>query len=476
MALKWKELELLLEQAAPTLCDAAIQKIQQTEKVAMGESLVLTGFGPRGPWRLWLCLLQGMASCGFLSEEERADSMSKPSTFVMVLRKHLLGNPIRKLEQVPYERIFLIHFHSGHSLVCELLPKRANVVLLDQWDSGRRRGRHLGAFRQVSLESGGFYEIPPPPPPSEALVRDEFKGSKELPALAARWFWARATGAEDEAERRAWRQSLKSARKKIAAALENAKKDLEEARAAEEFQKWGKILFGKLYELGPRNYPSGKFLEAEGLQIKVDPSRTWSENAEAFFKKSKKYNRATEELGGRVKDLEKKLATYDLVGAKLDEASVDFELLEQEFRAGGIPLPKKEAAKKSDEPKPFLEVTSEDGFSIYCGRNQEENRRVTFHESKGGDVWLHVKGIPGAHVVIKSQKNKTVPLTTLIEGAQLAIYYSKIRSGEKTEVDYTFRKNVKAIKGTLAEVTYTGNKTLVVTPDPELVKRAVSRT
>jgi predicted ribosome quality control (RQC) complex YloA/Tae2 family protein len=127
--------------------------------------------------------------------------------------------------------------------------------------------------------------------------------------------------------------------------------------------------------------------------------------------------------------------------------------------------------KKAPEAKPCLEVRSSDGFTILCGRNQEENRQVTFREAKGNDLWMHVKGIPGAHVVVKSQKQKTVPLTTLLEAAQLCLYYTKIRKGKRAEVDYTFRKNVRAIKGTLAEVTYTGNKALYVEADPEALKK-----
>ncbi|NUM88346.1 MAG: fibronectin/fibrinogen-binding protein [Bdellovibrionales bacterium] len=468
MALKWKEIELLLEQATPKMSGASLQKIQQTGKVAMGESLVLHGFGPAGPWRAWVCLLPGLASFGLLGDAHKTDSASKPSTFVMVLRKHLLGNPIRKFEQIPRERIFLIHFHSGHSLLCELLPKRANVLLLDRWDPEVRRGRFLGSFRKVSLEPGGLYELPPPPPESEPEVRSDFAERLDLPFAVAEWFWARASGAEEEAERKGWRQNLRTARKKVALAVTNAKKDLEEAKAAEEFRCWGKAIHAKLYELGARDYPQEKKTVIDGREIRVDPGKTWSENAEALFRKSKKFTRASEELGGRLKELEERLARMDALAERLEGAPLDE--LGEEFRALGAPVPTAGKEERPVGPRPFLEVTSTDGFSIYCGRNQEENRRVTFQAAKGNDVWMHVKGMPGAHVVIRGQKNKTVPLSTLMEAAQVTLYYSKIRGAEKTEVDYTLRKHVKAIKGTLAEVTYTGNKTLLVQPDPNGVR------
>jgi predicted ribosome quality control (RQC) complex YloA/Tae2 family protein len=87
---------------------------------------------------------------------------------------------------------------------------------------------------------------------------------------------------------------------------------------------------------------------------------------------------------------------------------------------------------------------------------------------------MHAKGLPGAHVVIKEQRNKTVPLTTLLEAAQLCLYHSKIRKGKRAEVDYTARKFVRAIKGTIAEVTYTGNKTIYVEADPELLRKLMT--
>jgi predicted ribosome quality control (RQC) complex YloA/Tae2 family protein len=184
-----------------------------------------------------------------------------------------------------------------------------------------------------------------------------------------------------------------------------------------------------------------------------------------------------QELEGRVEELDAKNRHAEKIAAAIEAATDDegLEKLGKEFEKEGLPVPERpsgvEEKEEADEAKPYLEVESSDGFKILCGRNQEENRRVTFRESKGNDLWVHVKGLPGAHVVIKEQRNKSVPLSTLLEAAQLCLYHSKIRRGKRAEVDYTQRKHVRAIKGTLAEVTYTGNKTLYVEADPEAIKK-----
>ncbi len=83
---------------------------------------------------------------------------------------------------------------------------------------------------------------------------------------------------------------------------------------------------------------------------------------------------------------------------------------------------------------------------------------------------MHVRGRPGSHVVIPVQSGKSVPLETLLDAANLVIYYSGGESWGKTEVDYTFKKYVKRIKDS-TEASYTNNKTLLVEPDRVRLKR-----
>jgi predicted ribosome quality control (RQC) complex YloA/Tae2 family protein len=482
MSLKWKEISLLLEEARPALLGSALQKVAQLKEVASGESFLFQGFGPGGPWRLWACLLQDHTAWAFAADDWEIEAQPEPSNFVMVLRKRLQGRRITALEQVRNERFVLLHFEEDLSLLFELLPKRANIVLVEAWNRDERTARYVQSFRQVSLESGGIYRLPPAPAAGVLAGQDArtfgepLEGAFPYHRAVAAHYWAGVQKSGFGVFQRLWRQTWKSHAKKIKTALENTRKDYEESREAELFQKKGMALIAHLHELGPKKLPREKKIELDGVEITLDPAKSYSDNAEACFKKAKKFTRAVQELEGRLADLEKKNAHAEKVAAAIDAAKDDpaLEKLEREFEREGLPVPERPTGileKTEVEAKPFLEVESTDGFVILCGRNQEENRQVTFRESKGNDTWVHVKGLPGAHVVIKEQRNKTVPLSTLLEAAQLCLYHSKIRKGKRAEVDYTQRKHVRAIKGTLAEVTYTGNKTLYVEADPEAIKK-----
>jgi predicted ribosome quality control (RQC) complex YloA/Tae2 family protein len=482
MSLKWKEISQLLEEARPVLLGSALQKIAQIRELAQGESFLFQGYGERGAWRLWACLLQDHSCWVLAGEDWSLESQPEPSTFVMVLRKRLLGKRIVAVEQVRHERILLLHFEEDLSLLFEMLPKRANILLLESWNADDRSGRCVHSFRQVSLETGGIYRLPPPPPVTVANeeARD-FGGvgaGQPYPFHFAvgEKYWEGVQRTGFAAYKRLWRQAWKSHAKKVNTALERSRKDLSESQEAELFHKRGMALVTQLYSLGPKSFPKEKKILLDGLDIPLDPARTFSDNAESFFKKSKKMNRAVEELAGRVEELEKKAAAVAVVTDAIEKAADEavLEKLAPQFEEEGLAVPEPQSGmeeKEAPAAKLFLEVESSDGFQILCGRNQEENRQVTFREAKGNDLWLHVKGLPGAHVVIKEQRNKTVPLSTLLEAAQLCLYHSRIRKGKRAEVDYTRRKHVRAIKGTLAEVTYTGNKTLYVEADPDALRK-----
>ena len=95
--------------------------------------------------------------------------------------------------------------------------------------------------------------------------------------------------------------------------------------------------------------------------------------------------------------------------------------------------------------KPFHYI-SRDGFHIYVGKNNIQNEEITFKIATGNDMWFHAKGIPGSHVIVKTN-GEILPDTTYEEAAKLAAYYSKARGNEKVEIDYTERKNVKKPSG-----------------------------
>lgn len=495
MSLKWKEIELVLAEARPFLEGTSVQKIAQSGQLAGGESFLLQGYNQeRGAVRLWISLFQDKTCLALLPPERKPDTAKEPSTFVMVLRKHLLGQTIERVEQLANDRMAVLHFENGKSLLVVLIPRRANLALLEDWGKPERHAKCIGTFQKISLKPGALYELPlapthtPNPDVRAEIAAVEAGRNLALNHFVATLYWESLGETHFQSLKKSWQQAFKSFRKKVNNALEHNKRDLEQAREAALFQLRGKALFAQLYELGAKKMPKEKSIileynDAEGLhsiEVPLDKSKSYADNAELCFKKAKKFTRAVAELEQMVAELTEKLRGLDALGEKI--AATDDETVLQTFRTEaeglGLDLPLGEVDKnagKAVEAKGFLQITSSDGFTILCGRNQEENRRVTFEECRGNDLWLHVKGMPGAHVVILAQKNKTVPLTTLLEAAQITLYHSKVRDGRKAEVDYTFRKNVKPIKGTLAEVTYTGNKALNVEASGEEYRKIVGR-
>ena len=115
---------------------------------------------------------------------------------------------------------------------------------------------------------------------------------------------------------------------------------------------------------------------------------------------------------------------------------------------------------------PFRRFTSTDGLPIFVGRNARENDELTFGLAKSDDVWLHARGAPGSHVVVRLSKGTDIPPETLRDAAMLALLYSDLKKGGKGDVIYTRRKWVKKAKGQApGAVVVTQEKSLYVSLD-----------
>ena len=102
---------------------------------------------------------------------------------------------------------------------------------------------------------------------------------------------------------------------------------------------------------------------------------------------------------------------------------------------------------------------------IYVGKNNYQNDELTFKFATGNDWWFHAKGMPGSHVIVKTE-GEELPDRTFEEAGRLAGFYSKGRDNDKVEIDYLQKKNVKKPnKSAPGFVVYYTNYSLTIQPD-----------
>ena len=88
----------------------------------------------------------------------------------------------------------------------------------------------------------------------------------------------------------------------------------------------------------------------------------------------------------------------------------------------------------SSKGRPYRTLDVE-GFTVLVGKNDEDNDRLTFDVAEPDDMWMHVAGYSGSHVVIRNpERLATLPKPVLEHVAGLAAWYSKARGAGKVEV------------------------------------------
>jgi predicted ribosome quality control (RQC) complex YloA/Tae2 family protein len=91
---------------------------------------------------------------------------------------------------------------------------------------------------------------------------------------------------------------------------------------------------------------------------------------------------------------------------------------------------------------PNIQKLDIDGFVVYVGKDAKSNDHLTFNIADKEDIWMHVKGVPGSHVVIRVREN--LPIDSVIKkAAESAKKNSKASKDSKATVVYCQRRFVK---------------------------------
>jgi len=524
----------------------------------------------------------------------------EPPMFCMVLRKHLEGGKVTAVRQPGLERILHIHVEAYDELgalaekilVCEIMGKHSNIILLDPAANtildGIKRYTHA-VSRHREVLPGRPYLAPPAQDKHDPLALDEeafneimlasplaglvtkllqknFEGlspllCREITARAgldqdltleqcgeyelnrlwtamtglfrevrAEAFqptlvfdpwdqvvafsatdlthyagWKKETGSMSQILDRFYTQKENQAKlsqrqqvllKLVRGELERLGKkvqiqqdNIREAEAAEELRLWGELITANMYQLqkGQESVQLVNYYDPEeaAVEVRLDPQLTPAENAQLYFKRYTKAKHSGNLAAGYLEEYQQEIDYLDSVATSIQQATTLSELVEikEELAAQGY-LKVKESAKgrkggkkpgaapKQELSRP-LAFTSADGISILVGKNNKQNDQLTLRTAQPEDLWLHVKDIPGSHVIIRCAGLPEVPETTLHQAANLAAYFSKARGSSNVPVDYTLRKHVHKPRGAKpGMVIYENQRTLFVTPDEEAVQTA----
>lgn len=245
-------------------------------------------------------------------------------------------------------------------------------------------------------------------------------------------------------------------------------KQLADTEKREKYRVYGELLnaYGYGVESGAKSMEALNYYTNEMITIPLDPTLTPGENAKKYFDKYQKLKRTYEALTTLTQETKEEIDHLQSVNTSLDIALREEDLVQikEELIESGYIRRKGGMKKEKITSKPFHYVSS-DGFDIYVGKNNYQNEDLTFKFATGNDWWFHAKGIPGSHVVVKTNGAEMTD-RAYEEAGRLAAYYSQSRGQDKVEIDYTQKKNVKKPNGSKPGfVVYYTNYSLVIDSD-----------
>ena len=240
---------------------------------------------------------------------------------------------------------------------------------------------------------------------------------------------------------------------------------------AEEFRQKGELLTTFLH-LVPNDQDQvelDNYYTGEKIIISLDKALTPNQNAQRYFKRYQKLKEAVKHLTSLIEETRTTILYLESVETALAQASLTeiAEIREELIQTGFIRRRQREKIQKRQKPEKYLAT---DGQTIILvGRNNLQNDELTFKMAKKDELWFHAKDIPGSHVVITGNLKPSDEVKT--DAAELAAYFSKARLSNLVQVDMIETRKLNKPTGTKPGfVTYTGQKTLRVTPDEEKIK------
>ena len=492
---------------------ARLEKVVQPDPNEV--ALLLSGGGARpGSDRCWLRLscLPGAARVSELeapppsqlntpedSERRPAAARRAPTGFAQYLRAHYEGARLAGSGIEGDDRQLRLRFSAAageRSLLLSVLGPRSNLFALDAEDRVAAALRPLAATRR-DLVLGEPWRSPPGRPRSAG--EDRFAGVPDAELLLAveRHFAAAEAEAGEASLARRLGQALRRQRASLEKKVALVEGDLAAEAEAQRLSREGELLKTRLRDVKPgqsritlRDAASG-----ESVEVALDPKLSSSANLSDIFKRARKAEKRARKAASEIDGVRERIAALEVLEREA-EAAGDAAALhalvarpevarllerfaparvapaaptarpKRVFRLGRIELPARLA------PRVY---TTLDGLEIWVGRSDEGNDVLTTRLARGNDLFFHLEGSPGSHVILRTEGRSDPPSDSLLDAAELAVEFSKAKGATRAGVHIASIKDVSKPPGTKPGLVYVHRgRTLQLRRDPKRLERVLA--
>jgi predicted ribosome quality control (RQC) complex YloA/Tae2 family protein len=401
---------------------------------------------------LTIVTLPGALRLGVVAERPRG---AKASPAVSQLRRHVEGARIDGVEM------------SGRAVRLSLERAGRTRFLI------AAASKPYGAWWLCEADHSVVVRSPGAPP--RVPEEDEHLKPKGLDEL--RTAGAAALDAHQAMRRAQLRRLLERHIKRLSNKRDAIVGDLERAATAQELHEKASLILAHTAEI-PAN---ATFFETttwgddpHPIRIELDPRTTPTQLAQDLFKKSKRLKRGLDIGPSRRDAVDAELAELIRLRDEARDASPDELATKLEALGVSITAPREEARKRrqAGERLPYREFVTADASAVLVGRSAADNDRLTLRVARPHDLWLHARGVTGAHVVVPLAKGKSCSPDTLVDAATLAAHFSDFRGETIVDVLYTPRRFVHKRKGSpVGSVTLGNEKVIAVRVEPARLQR-----
>jgi predicted ribosome quality control (RQC) complex YloA/Tae2 family protein len=478
---------------------ARVDKIVQSDDASL--ALLLSGsdaLPPQDRLVLHLCAKAGVARIAALRALPPA--LATPPQLAQWLRAHLDGARLRSVQLEGADRQVRLRFDTRAeklSLLFSILGPRSNVYALDAEDRLVASARPLRETRR-DLVLGEPWRPPEGGPPSESVDRFAAAPDDALLAEIERHYAEREERADEASLARRIAQALRKQRAAIERKSRLAREDAGRGAEAGQWKRYGELVAAHLAELKPgeRVLRTNDFETGEPLEVALDPTRSPAENKDEYFRRAKRAERTAVKAAQEVAEAEERLARLAALEARVAAAGEDADALvrlaEEPELARLVErfAPRPAAASAQPEKKarewrlgktvlptrltPKVYKTA-DGLEIWVGKNDEGNDLLTTRLARGTDLFFHLEGNPGSHVILRTEgKGEDAPSESVLDAAELAVHFSRAKNATRASVHVAPIKHVTKPSGAKPGLVYVSRgKTIQLRREPARLARVL---